>query len=321
MENIDFSIIIPCYNVERYIKMTIGCVIEQSFKNFEIILINDGSTDETGKILDEYKIKDTRIRVIHKENEGVSKTRNLGIKEAKGKYVYFMDGDDLIEEDLLEKAYFILEDKKVEMFSFGYDVKENTNLKNYNTEKYSQKIFTSKEFLKIFLRKEINQHINYFITDKKILEKVKFESNLITGEDLDFQMKLLLRNDFKVYYDANIYFHYIKRLNSATKKKISLRHLNILFSLEVLRKEMINKNVLEFKNYHIIRFFNIVRSLGKNGYFESEYKEIKNKFKENDYILNDLKLEFNKKSMILNMLKLIYKLDFKLLIFIFKIID
>lgn len=321
MNKIFFSIIIPCYNIELYISKTLDCVLEQTFKNFEVILINDGSTDKTGKILDEYKIKDTRIRVIHKKNEGVSKTRNLGIEKSRGKYIYFLDGDDLIEKNLLEKAYSILENKSVKMFSFGYDTKDNMNSRNYVAEKFSKKIFTSKEFLNYFLKKEISQSICSFITKKEFFDKLEFDCDLVDGEDLDFQMKLLLRNNFNLYYDSDIYFHYIRREDSATKKLFSLKALKTLDSLKILRKEMLNNGIDIFKDYHIIRFFYMIKCLGKNGYLKSDYEMIKNNFKNYDYILKDLKLEFNKKSIMLNVLKLFYKINFKLLILIFKATD
>lgn len=100
------SVVIPCYNVEKYICQCLDSVINQTLKDMEIICINDGSKDNTGKILDEYKIKDKRIKVIHKENEGVHVARNMGIDLAQGEYLSFLDSDDFFELDMLEKMYY-----------------------------------------------------------------------------------------------------------------------------------------------------------------------------------------------------------------------
>ena len=98
------SVIVPIYNVEDYLGGCIDSVLGQTFDDFELILVDDGSPDGSGRICDAYALKDSRIRVIHKKNGGLSSARNAGLDAAKGKYVYFLDGDDWIREDLLEKA-------------------------------------------------------------------------------------------------------------------------------------------------------------------------------------------------------------------------
>ena len=99
------SIIIPVYNVEKYLEDCLNSVVNQTYKNLEIILIDDGSTDNSGKICDLYAKKDNRIVVIHKENAGVSSARNVGLKIAKGLYIGFVDPDDYIAEDMYEILY------------------------------------------------------------------------------------------------------------------------------------------------------------------------------------------------------------------------
>ena len=95
------SIIIPIYNSEKYLKKCIDSILEQKYNNLEIILINDGSTDNSGKICDRLAIEDKRIKVIHKLNEGVSIARNKGLEMAKGEYIFFIDSDDYIDENTL----------------------------------------------------------------------------------------------------------------------------------------------------------------------------------------------------------------------------
>ena len=99
------SIIIPVYNIEKYLKKCLDSVVNQTYQNLEIILVNDGSTDNSGKICEEYKRADSRIVLIHKENEGLSMARNTGLDIASGEYIFFVDSDDYISENMLETLY------------------------------------------------------------------------------------------------------------------------------------------------------------------------------------------------------------------------
>ena len=101
-----FSIIMPVYNVEQYISEAIESVLNQSFKDFELLIINDGSTDNSPKIAEYFKEKDSRILIFHQKNQGLSAARNFGIKNAKGTFIYFMDSDDLIRNDV-ERYFYI----------------------------------------------------------------------------------------------------------------------------------------------------------------------------------------------------------------------
>ena len=95
------SIIVPCYNVERELSRCIDSILAQTYNNFELLLVEDGSPDQSGKICDEYAMKDSRIRVFHKPNGGVSSARNMGLDNAKGEWVCLIDGDDSIPQDAL----------------------------------------------------------------------------------------------------------------------------------------------------------------------------------------------------------------------------
>lgn len=103
--SVAISVIVPVYNVEKYARRCFDCLIAQTYKDFEAILVDDGSTDSSGKICDEYTIKDSRFKVIHKENGGLSSARNEGIKYAVGEYIAFMDSDDMVSPDFLSRLY------------------------------------------------------------------------------------------------------------------------------------------------------------------------------------------------------------------------
>ena len=102
------SVVLPVYNVEKYLERCIESVIHQTYINLDIILVDDGSTDSSGLLCDKLATKDTRITVIHKTNGGLSDARNAGISAAKGKYITFVDSDDLVELDMIEYLYYLI---------------------------------------------------------------------------------------------------------------------------------------------------------------------------------------------------------------------
>lgn len=127
--NTCFSIVIPIYNVESYLRACIDSVLRQNFSDIEIILVDDGSPDTCPSICDEYAAKDDRIRVIHKENGGLSSARNAGLMAARGTYVIFLDSDDFyLENNFLDKIFAIVEEKKCEAVFFRRNILlEKTN--------------------------------------------------------------------------------------------------------------------------------------------------------------------------------------------------
>ena len=117
------SIIVPIYNVERYLRRCIDSIIGQTFKNWELILVDDGSTDSSGLICDDYSF-DERVIVIHKKNEGISITRQFGLNKAKGRYIQFVDSDDWIESTMIEKMYDLATTNNSDLVSCDF-VQEN----------------------------------------------------------------------------------------------------------------------------------------------------------------------------------------------------
>ena len=114
------SFIIPAYNIEDYIGKCLDSILNQTWQDFEIIVVNDGSKDKTGEVLDSYATKDNRIKILHKENEGVSAARNDGIKMASGDYILFWDGDDFAEKETCEELLQTMAENDVDTVVYGY---------------------------------------------------------------------------------------------------------------------------------------------------------------------------------------------------------
>jgi len=148
------SVIVPVYNVEQYLERCAESIINQTYKNVEIILVDDGSTDNSGKLCDELAKKDERIKVIHKENGGVSEARNIGIDSATGEYVIFIDSDDYINEEMLSELYSQIKKENADVSVCGVmNVYENNHTPQArNINEYL--ILNNEEFLREYLKGE-----------------------------------------------------------------------------------------------------------------------------------------------------------------------
>lgn len=145
MSSIRFSIVTPIYNAEHFVERGMACLLNQSFQDFEIIAVDDGSTDRSGEILDSLVQKDFRLRVIHKQNEGVGKARNDGMRYAQGDYIYFMDIDDLLDLNFLEHSHQLLSrHNSPDLLMFGFNVVDN---EDFEVVQIADKYISCKEEL------------------------------------------------------------------------------------------------------------------------------------------------------------------------------
>lgn len=255
-----FSIIIPCYNVANYITETINSILEQSFKNYEVILIDDGSKDNTVKIISELIRSLNNFKLIKKSNKGVSSARNLGITYSKANYLLFLDSDDLIKKDLLSSVYFELENNNVDIISFGFE-KFGLNKKEYlyknNKSKYS---FTAEEYLCLVFHKKIYQHICSMVIKKELISN----NNIIFNEDISYSEDflffcMLITKANKIIYIPQIYFSYRIRKNSAMTSVSNYKRLDSLYALDLL-SSYLQKNNINYKVYQsFIEYKNITR--------------------------------------------------------------
>lgn len=218
------SIILPCYNVERFITNTLNMLVEQILacanKNeFEIIAVNDGSGDKTRKIIFEFAERYSFIKAVTQENKGVSVARNVGLKNATGKYIYFMDSDDAIAGETLDFWRGVLHEKKnCNMYAFGYKSIMDGKEKKYVYKKYDKQIIENPLLKQIFLAKKICFHICSSIYESAFLwdNNISFTPGLKIGEDLEFILKALDKTN-SLFYDARECFIYLIRNDSAMR--------------------------------------------------------------------------------------------------------
>lgn len=251
-KQVEVSIIVPVYNVELYLKQALDSLINQTFKNIEIIIVNDGSTDKSLEIAKIYKKKDERIQIINQENQGLSGARNTGKKIAKGKYIYFMDSDDYIEINTIEKCYQECKKNDLDFIFFDALNFTNDNIKisqdNFNRDGLGNlSIKKGKEYLRLLLDKNLyTSSVCLCFIKLEFLKKLKLKFfHGILHEDELFTF-LLYINASKVKYLNEKFFKRRVRYNSITTSKISERNVigNLTVAIE-LRKEMLKNNLTE----------------------------------------------------------------------------
>lgn len=224
------SVIVPVYNVEQYLERCVDSIINQTYTNLEIILVNDGSTDNSGKLCDELAKKDERIRVIHKENGGLSDARNRGIDESESDLVGFIDSDDYIDSDMYEVLLKNLNDTDADLSMCAlYDVYNNTpEVQVTNKETWE---LSSEQAIKMVMEAKILSvtAVNKLYR-KSLFTDLKFEVGKI-AEDAFIMIKLLDKCE-KIVATNEKKYYYVHRENSITTQKFSTKFLNVIEAYE-----------------------------------------------------------------------------------------
>ncbi|MGJ0706244.1 glycosyltransferase family 2 protein, partial [Enterococcus avium] len=169
----EISIIVPVYDVEKYLKKCVDSILNQTFKDFELILVDDGSPDNSGAICDQYAEKDSRVRVIHKENGGLSDARNAGIEVARGKYLGFVDSDDFVNEDMYKQLYTSIIENNADLSICGiFDLYEGKT----PIKKTEKKLLLNRNeaMIMIFHGNEISVHAYNKLYKKEIFESLRY---------------------------------------------------------------------------------------------------------------------------------------------------
>ncbi|CEV66457.1 glycosyltransferase family 2 protein [Streptococcus pneumoniae] len=245
------SIIVPIYNVENYLRQCLDSIQNQTYQNFECLLINDGSPDNSADICREYVSKDSRFRYFEKENGGVSLARNLGIELSEGDYITFIDSDDWVDSDYLEVLYSAILEEQADIAVSTY--------KKFNTSdncwyfhsfqvKYDRKVFTNIELIDELVDLDSFDFSYRFVSGKLVnktsLKKIRFNELTTLGEDMEFWFKLYLISARIVYVNRDSYIYRVSDYS---------RHV----SLEKFRSDL--QQYLNFLTFLSIKGFDISR--------------------------------------------------------------
>lgn len=255
MKKIWFSIIVPIYNCENYLKKNIESILNQSYKHFELILINDGSTDNSLDIINSFT--DKRIVVINKKNTGVSDTRNVGIKNSKYDYICFFDSDDYIEKDTLNNYVYIINKYNPDMVLCGF-FSEVNNKKDllYFDEKY----YSNKNMIKDDLVQLYSKHMLYNVWNKVYKKEIIINNDIKFpktnwGEDRQFNQDYL-KSINTMYCTDKCLYHYVRE----RKDSITNKYYDNLFEIRI--NECIN--LIYFFNYFKINKTDYINFISAN---------------------------------------------------------
>ena len=251
------SIIVPVYNMETFLSKCLDSLKNQSYRNLEIILVNDGSTDGSGQICNQYAQEDSRFIVIHKKNGGVSSARNIGLQAAKGQYIGFVDPDDWVDPYMFEKLYRLIKEYKANISICGYYMEDEAgSLLNSYQPGAIQKL-NRKEALNNVL---IPNGIQGFVCNKlfsaallKGQQPLRFDPSIHFGEDLLFCCEAFLRCE-TLAYDPQPHYHYIMHQNNATQPQYSVKKLTLLNALNKIIDKLAEEEHIEvgpYKNFYM----------------------------------------------------------------------
>lgn len=256
--NPKISVIIPVYKVEKYLRRCVDSILNQTYKNFELLLVDDGSPDSSGKICDDYSKTDNRIKVIHKKNGGLSSARNAGIKASSGDYLNFVDSDDWLEFDCLEYLLELLTKNNAD-FSMAENIRDSSDVdfdSKLKKTPFEEKVFSQKDFLSLFFKINTQKNVQYAwakLYKKKLFDNIKYPEGL-TDEDVPATFNVILASN-KIAYSTKIVYHYFVNPNSITESEFSNKKFDLLKVWDIVCKDAIEtKNQWIIKNAFINRY-------------------------------------------------------------------
>ncbi len=251
--NEKISIIIPVYNVERYIEECLDSVINQTYKNLEILIINDGSTDRSLEICRKYKKKDKRIRLINQKNMGVAYCRNLGLKKVTSAYVMFVDSDDYIEENMVATLYKLLKSNNSDIAMCAFknilDFSYESNLINDSSFSFDTCVLEGEKKFQFLYDKNVDMKLCSVVIWNKLYKKdifknIKYPDNTIHEDEA--MAHVILNRANKIVFTSKKLYNYRKRENSITNSPYSEERQDILPAL-LKRYHFFKKN-----NYNML---------------------------------------------------------------------
>ncbi len=232
------SVVVPVYNVEKYLTRCLDSLIRQTYLSLEIILVDDGSIDASGDICDLYKRNDTRISVIHKENGGLSDARNAGISIAHGKYITFVDSDDFVSDDYVESLFLLIRQHNAEISVCALcNFNENGKIKARESSNAQTIDFSGNEaVIDLCYQKHISNSACAKMYRLDLFDGIQYPKGCLY-EDLGTTYKLLLKATRVVYSPMQKYY-YFQRIDSIMHYEFSLRNMDRIQMSETLYKDV-----------------------------------------------------------------------------------
>lgn len=284
-ENELISIIVPIYNVEKYLGKCVESILNQDYQNIEVILVDDGTKDNSGKIADRKAEKDKRVKVIHQKNSGVSAARNAGIEKAQGKYVCFVDADDYVMSDFISYYYHLIKQNKADIALTPFPRKFN------ETSIYHQEQ-SKEDYIEIWNGQRAAKEMLYYnlviaswnkMISKDLLDKyqIRFNTNLAYGEGFKFSIDCFQRAEKVVVGHRKVYCYRVDNPSSAMTKFNMKLVDGSLESQEEIKNSLVQKTdellkACKYANWHThCDCLNTIIGCKVKKKYKEKYKRIK----------------------------------------------
>lgn len=303
------SVVIPVYNVEKYLHRCIDSILEQTYKKLEVILVDDGSTDNSSEICDYYMQKDERIKVIHKKNGGLSSARNAGLDIASGDYISFVDSDDWIVEDIYEHCIDLVEAINYDVVDFNC-IFTNGELMKINSDIiYKTEIVEGKEILRDYLLRGQTEKTPFSVCRKiykrNLFEVICFPEGKI-NEDIATNYKVLM-NCKRLVHTDKIGYYYFQDSKSITRNGLKKRDFDLLDACEELQILSQNETYPDIKYLAKVKYarsyFSLLAKIAFYGIEDTELnqkeviRKLTKKLRQNYILLMGSPMPLNRKIM------------------------
>lgn len=268
----EISVILPTYNVEKHIKKCICSILNQTFQKFELIVVNDESTDNTISVVSE--IKDSRIRIINQENKGAAQARRTGVEQARSEYIMFVDPDDYIESTMLEELYTIAIEKKVDIVSCEYFHEDNLGRAIRNVKKHKTMEYSSETAIKaIHDMSAVYEFMWNKLYRKQVLLLDEFPEKFFTCEDYCFITSIIAKQNLKIYHFGKNLYHYVIHGTNMTKSGFNQRFVlsHVMWRQKMYELiELFPTCKLSIRNYNVLQNMAVLNAMFRSG----DYDEI-----------------------------------------------
>lgn len=272
------SVIVPIYKVEHYLSRCVDSILAQTYTNLEVILVDDGSPDNCPSICDEYAKKDSRVKVVHKKNGGLSSARNAGLDVANGKYISFIDSDDWVENCFIENLVNALESENADMSACKFcRTKGDVATREWFIE--AVKVIKEEKFASIFLESSYAGYACNKLFKSDIIKNnnLRFDEKIFNGEDFPFTTEYILYVNKVAYIEQDLYYYYFRETGIMNTITLTERFVTILYARE---------KTLEFLSKHAPECYDRCKASYLSILCKIKYMAMANSVKHNKVLLS-----------------------------------